>query len=212
MIQIDDAGSGSLIGGTCIGILRIESNQFYYDIIPIKLFNEQNFNKKSYIYYTTQIIKNALDFLNVSKKEQIYICQGYVFENTREYLKEQNYNFVSCKIEDPLQSLIERTFEEYVISLGVPSDFLIYTKYPFHFHRLLKWVYADYNNRIKYCKTGWKSWKKYGCLKTKKYQDKIIKSNYVCLKCGKKIDDNSIVRVIKFTSNMDYYVFLHKNC
>ena len=36
MIHIDDAGSGSLIGGTCIGILRTNDNAYYYEIIPIK--------------------------------------------------------------------------------------------------------------------------------------------------------------------------------
>jgi hypothetical protein len=212
MIQIDDAGSGSLIGGTCIGALRQETNEFYYEIVPVKYYNKENFKKKSYIYYTTDVIKNSLKKLNVDKTEPIYICQGYMFEDAAKYLKENNYNYYSSKIEDPLQTIIERTFEEYAISLGLPKDFILYTKYPFHFHRLLKWVYADYSNRITVCKTGWKSWEKYSNLKTNVYNDKVLKSNFICLKCGIKIPNNSEVKVICFNSNQAHRVFIHKRC
>lgn len=212
MIQIDDAGSGSLVGGTCIGILRKETGEYHYRIIPVHLFNEANFKNKTYIYYTTEVVKNALKKLSVRKKEEILICQGYMFEDTRKFLAREKYSFSSSKIEDPLQSLIEKTFENYTISLGLPRDFISYTKYPFHFHRLLKWVYADYDNRIKLCKTGWKSWQKYRIINVEVYYDKLLKSNFICLRCGKKIPDNSSVKVIKFFSNRQNYVYLHKHC
>jgi hypothetical protein len=212
MIQIDDAGSGSLVGGTCIGILRKETGEYHYRIIPVHLFNEANFKNKTYIYYTTEVVKNALKKLSVRKKEEILICQGYMFEDTRKFLAREKYSFSNSKIEDPLQSLIEKTFENYTISLGLPRDFISYTKYPFHFHRLLKWVYADYDNRIKLCKTGWKSWQKYRIINVEVYYDKLLKSNFICLRCGKKIPDNSSVKVIKFFSNRQNYVYLHKHC
>ncbi len=212
MIQIDDAGSGSLVGGTCIGVLRKETGEYHYEIIPVHLFNEANFKNKAYIYYTTEIVKNALEKLSVTKTERISVCQGYMFEDTRKYLNHENYNFTKTKIGEPLQSLIEKTFENYSISLGLPRDFIAYTKYPFHFHRLLKWVYADYDNRIKLCKTGWKSWHKYSSIQVESYYDKLLKSNFICLKCGRKIPDNSNVKVIKFYSNRYNYVYIHKRC
>jgi hypothetical protein len=212
MIQIDDAGSGSLVGGTCIGALREETGEFYYEIIPVCLFNETNFKSKAYIYYTTTVVKNALKKLSVQKSETIQICQGYMFEDARKYLAKSNYSFCSSKIGEPLQSLIEKTFENYTISLGLPRDFITYTKYPFHFHRLLKWVFADYDNRIKLCKTGWKSWHKYSSISVETYYDKLVRSNFICLKCGEKIADNSSVKVIKFYSNRDNYVYVHRHC
>ncbi len=212
MIQIDDAGSGSLVGGTCIGVLREETGEYYYEIIPVHLFNEDNFKNKLYIYYTTKIVKNAFKKLSVDASEEINICQGYMFEDTRKYLKRKAYDYSNLKIEEPLQSLIEKTFEEYTINLGLPRDFIMYTKYPFHFHRLLKWVYADYNSRIELCKTGWKSWHKYSNIEVDTYYDKLLKSNFICLKCGRKIPDNSSVKVIKFYSNRVNYVYVHKNC
>lgn len=212
MIQIDDAGSGSLVGGTCIGVLRKETGEYYYEIIPVNLFNETNFKNKTYIYYTTEVVKNAFKKLSVKKREKIFVCQGYMFEDTRNFLTQANYNFSNSKIEEPLQTLIEKTFENYAISLGLPRDFMTYTKYPFHFHRLLKWVYADYNNRIELCKTGWKSWHKYSNIDVEVYYDKLLKSNFICLRCGKKISDNSNVKVIKFFSNRCNYVYVHKHC
>ncbi len=69
----------------------------------------------------------------------------------------EGYNYISCKIDEPLQSIIEKTFEDYCLTLGLYSDYLRFNKYPFHFHKILKWVYADYDKRKVYCKTGWKS-------------------------------------------------------
>lgn len=123
-----------------------------------------------------------------------------------------NYNYNNIKISEPLQNIIEKSFEDYSVSLGLPRDFIKFTKYPFHFHRLLRWVYADYNERNKLCKTGWKSWEKYGHLKVDSYYDFIYKCNYYCLKCGKKISDFSNVKVIKYYSNMDNMLYLHKTC
>ena len=78
MIQIDDAGSGSLVGGTCIGILRKETEEYYYEILPVHLFNEYNFKNKSYIYYTTKVVMNALDKLSVNKGKEFMYVRLYV--------------------------------------------------------------------------------------------------------------------------------------
>lgn len=212
MIQIDDAGSGSLVGGTCIGAIRIETGEFYNEVIPVELFNKENFKIKSYIYYATDIVQRSIENLSVEKDEPIHICQGYIFEDARSYLKKNEFNFAKGKIEDPLQTIIEKTFEEYTVSLGLPREFISYTKYPFHLHRILKWVYADFDKRIPLCKTGWKSWSKYGALPMDTYYDKVMKSNYTCLKCGKPIQNNSSVKVMRFVIDRPNYIYLHKHC
>jgi hypothetical protein len=154
LIQIDDAGSGSLIGGTSIGAIRTETEQFYMDIIPTKLYDEKNFKKRLYLKYVIKIIKDAFNTLKPEKDEPIEICQGYMFDEARKYLENQKYIYTNTRIGDPLQTIIEESFENYVISLGLPNDFIKFTRYPFHFHRMLRWVYADYNNRVKLCKNG----------------------------------------------------------
>nr|WP_069649512.1 hypothetical protein [Caloranaerobacter ferrireducens] len=212
MIQIDDAGSGSLVGGTCIGAMRVETGEFYYDIIPIRYYSKENFKNKYYLEHVVTIVKDLFIKLNVDKKEKILVCRGYMFDNLRKWLNNKNYNYESVSIGEPLQTKIETTFEEYMIKLGLPMAFIRYTKYPFHFHKILKWVYADYENRCHLCKTGWKSWEKYGNLKTEVSIQFLNKSNFVCLKCGKSIPNNSVVKVIKYTSNKPTTIYLHKDC
>jgi len=75
----------------------------------------------------------------------------------------------------------------YTMRLGVPEAYLKYTKYPFHFHKLLRWVFADYNNRISLCKTGWQSWAKYEGIQREVHDDVMKYSHIFCLKCGKHI-------------------------
>ncbi len=212
MIQIDDAGSGSLVGGTCIGAMRVETKEFYYDIIPLEYYSKHNFKNKKYLDYVVVIIKEIFNKLDVKKNEVINVCRGYMFDMLREWLEKKEYKYNNVKIIDPLQSKIENAFENYAISLGLPKDYIKYTKYPFHFHRILRWVYADYKNRKKLCKRGWKSWQKYKNLKTKTNYESLSKSNYICFKCGKPIDNNSIVKKITYTTNKKYYIYLHKDC
>lgn len=212
MIQIDDAGSGSLVGGTAVGILRIETNEYMWDVIPIKYFTSPYFENKRYEDYTLSIIKKYLKYLNVDKNEPIEICQGYIFNKTRDFLAKSNYNVKSTKISDPLQSLIESSFIDYCTQIGIPYDYLRYTKYPFHFHKMLRWVFADKKNRVKLCKTAWNSWKKYSDTQLQIHYDYIVTGNYTCLKCGKKINTPSKIKVIEFTTNNKQFIYLHDNC
>ncbi|WP_281426048.1 hypothetical protein [Crassaminicella profunda] len=212
LIQIDDSGSGSLIGGTCIGAMRAETKEYFYDIIPLEFYHSNQFEKKLYLDKVVDIVSSLLETLHVSKDEKIEICRGYMFDKLRIFLKENQYNFSSTSIGEPLQSQVENTFEEYTVSLGLPHEFLTYTKYPFHFHRLLRWVYADYDHRVSLCKTGWKSWKKYGNLDLQIETTYLKHSRYNCLKCWNKINDNTHVKVLKYHSNKPNIIYLHLDC
>lgn len=212
MIQIDDSGSGSLIGGTCIGAMRKETGEYHYEIIPIELYRPNIFDEKVYLDQAVEISKSLLEKLNVSKEEKIEICRGYMFDKVRLWLKDHQYHFISTSIGEPLQTAVESTFESYAVSLGLPEQFLSYTKYPFHFHRLLRWVYADYENRYIVCKTGWKSWKKYGALPVSTSYRVLKKSNYRCLKCGQPIEKDSTAKVLKYISNRPNIIYLHDQC
>lgn len=212
MIQIDDAGSGSLVGGTIIGIIRVETGDYYYEIIPIKCFKSPYFEDKKYDDYSTTIIKRGFKHLSVSKNEPIEICQGYMFNSARQFLKENDYTFENTKIGEPLQSIIEDSFTDYCVGLGIPLNYLDYTKYPFHFHRLLKWVFADFKPREKLCKTAWKSWKKHSIIERNHSTDHIYAGRYYCLKCGNQISVPSKIKTIKYYTNKEHKIYLHTNC
>lgn len=212
MIQIDDAGSGSLVGGSIIGLIRVETGEYYHEVIPIKCFTSPHFENKKYDEYSTKIIKRGFKELSVSKNEPIEICQGYMFISARKFLNENGYNFKSTKIDEPLQSIIEESFTDYCVGLGVPLNYLEYTKYPFHFHRLLKWVFADFKPREKLCKTAWKSWKKHYNIEKTFSTDYIYGGKYYCLKCGNEITVPSKIRTIKFLTNKHHTIYIHPKC
>lgn len=69
MLQIDDAGSGSFVGGTCIGIYKPETNDYYFDIIPIELYSKENFAKKYYLDEALRICIRAIKSFAPSKNE-----------------------------------------------------------------------------------------------------------------------------------------------
>lgn len=213
LIQIDDAGSGSLIGGTIIGMYRIETGEYFDEVIPLKYYSKANMKKKAYLRYVVKIVQRGFKKLNVRKDEPVEICRGYMFDELRKWLDEKNYIWKNTVITGPLQEKVEKSFEEYVISLGFPEAFIKYTKYPFHFHRILKWVYADYDHRKLLCKVGWKSWEKYGNLPLEiEYGYLPSKREYYCLKCGKKLKHSEKVKIIKYESNRPNQIFLHKHC
>ena len=212
MVQIDDSGSGSLIGGTCIGAMRTETGDFVYDFIPIEYYCSDLFLSKRYLAKSSQIVFSLLKKLYLQPGEKVEICQGYMFDHAREKLKEKGISYCSAKIGEPLQSIIEETFQNYALGLGVPIQYVKYTKYPLHFHRILRWVYADYEKRAVLCKTGWKSWKKYGNLNIRTRDDILYSGNYICLKCGKSIQKGSRVKRLEYFSNCPNTIYLHSRC
>lgn len=213
MIQIDDAGSGSLIGGTMIGVYRVETGEYYNEIIPLKYYSKKNMKKKEYLNYVIKIVQNCFNQLKVLKEEPIEICRGYMFDQLRKWLAKEKYIWTNSVITGALQEKVEESFEKYVISLGFPKAFIKYTKYPFHFHRILKWVYADYNKRKNLCKVGWKSWNKYSNLPLKIHYDYLpLNKEYHCLKCGGKLDHDKECKILCFQSNRQNTIYLHINC
>ena len=212
MIQIDDAGSGSFVGGTCIGFYRPETNEYYFDIIPVELYNMGNFKKKLYLDDVLDIAVKAFEALQVSQDETIEICRGYMFERLKSWLTQQGFCWYVTQITGKIQDVVEKNFELYTINLGLPAEYIKYTRYPFHFHKLLRWVFSDFDNRIPLCKVGWKSWQKLKDITPTVSYQKMKHVNFYCLKCGKRIKVGSDVAVMEFFSNKQNYVYLHKGC
>ena len=212
MIQIDDAGSGSFIGGTCIGFYRPETNEYYYEIIPVYLYDLENFVKKTYLQEVVHISERAFKALNVHKSEVIEICRGYMFEYLKKWLDENNYCWYGTQITGRVQEIVEKNYEIYSMYLGLPEAYIKYTQYPFHFHKLLRWVFADYESRIKLCKTGWKSWQKLEGIKPIVMSASAETNNLFCLKCGGYIKYGSKIISLRYMSNRENFVYLHEGC
>jgi hypothetical protein len=211
VIEIDDAGSGSLIGGTGIGLFRRETQEYIFKIIPPVYFQEPYFSQKAYQKNALTIVKNAFRRLEVSRNEPVRVCRGYIFEDLHAWLNVQGYNWRSVKIEGTLQSKVEASFSLYCIQLGLPRDFVQHARFAFGFHRLLKWVFADFDARVKYCKSGWKSWRKWSVVPRTVYPQILDKEMY-CLKCGQVIPRQAPAVILAYETNREWTVPLHPDC
>ena len=212
MIQIDDAGSGSFVGGTCIGFYRPEANEYYFEIIPVELYSLENFKKKLYLDYVVEITTRAFEILSVMPHETIEICRGYMFERLKSYLSKAGFCWYVTQITGKIQEVVEKNFELYTISLGVPSDYIKFTKYPFHFHKLLKWIYSDFDNRIIHCKVGWPSWQNIKDISPAISYETLDSYNFICLRCGKRIKKGTKVKKLILDKSKNGSVYLHIKC
>lgn len=211
MIEIDDAGSGSLIGGTGIGIMRTETKEYIFRLIPLEYFQLPHFPAKIYQKYVIDIVANSFQELKVKDNEPIKVCRGYIFDELRRWLTHEGFVWESTKIEGALQDLVEDSFFRYVVGLGLPLNFVQHARYAFGFHRLLKWVFADFETRSCLCKTGWKSWNKW-CNTKRTFNRGRAKRKGYCLKCGGVIQKNEPVFTLEYYTTKLWTIDLHTSC
>lgn len=160
MIQIDDSGWGSLLGGVMIGMYNTETKKFIAKLIPIKYFQGELFKKQKYKDEAIKIFLTS--YVKLGDVDDIQICRGYVLDGLYKFLTGPGWTLkISRKeIVDPLQSLLEAKFAKHLIKCGVPKG--SGGAHCLSFDDQLNWIKED-PKRIKYVKTGWNSWReKYG--------------------------------------------------
>ena len=159
-IQIDDQGWGTPVGGVGIIVLRKETGEMHYDIIPIEDFRVDTFKKKTYLASAKNIVEQGFVKLNIRRDEDIEICSGCIHDKTAEWLKNEGYKFIVTKINGLAQQKGEELFIEYLRGLGIPNPPGIVNEtvdeYKAQFFYLMDWVREDPQGRKYLCKTGWK--------------------------------------------------------
>ncbi|MCX9013487.1 MAG: hypothetical protein OIN89_01610 [Candidatus Methanoperedens sp.] len=159
-IQIDDQGWGAPVGGVGIIVLRKETNEIHYDIIPIDHFRLKAFKKKTYLEGAREIVEDGVRKLNVAKDEEIEICSGCIHDSSARWLEDEGYNVTVTRIDGYAQQAGENMFNEYLRELGVPNPPPIVEEtvdeYKAQFFYLMDWVREDMKGRKHLCKTGWK--------------------------------------------------------
>ena len=158
-IQIDDQGWGTPVGGVGIIVVRKDTGDIHYDIVPIELFDLMNFKKKTYMDSARGIVEQGFIKLKVTKDEEIEICSGCIHDKTAKWLNDEGYNFKVMKIDGNAQLKGEQLFIEYLRSLGVPNPPAIVEEtvdeYKAQFFYIMDWVRKDPEARKPLCKTGW---------------------------------------------------------
>lgn len=158
-IEIDDSGTGDLIGDAFIGFLRKETGELIIKNLPLELFKNENWKTKKPFEVVVDLVKDGLKELNFDQsKEKILLCRGNIFDRVRIYFEEVGIKFEPAIIEGKLQDAVEGKLVEHLRELGVSSKNLTKKSGAKRFFILFNWVARDFYNREQFVKNGFKRW------------------------------------------------------
>jgi len=159
-IEIDDAGTGDLVGDAFIGLRDANTGKTIFRSVPVGLYNEENKGEDQPKKHILKIVIDGLKALNHTKGDRILLCRGNCFDVVREYFDEKNIYYEPAKVEGELQDAVEGRFIQHLRKLGVRSGNLTTDSGIQRYFILFNWVCQDFPNRERYVKTGFPAWKK----------------------------------------------------
>jgi len=159
-IEIDDSGTGDLLGDAFIGFRRIETDKIIFKTIPVEMFNKINWKNKMPYKMVVNLVKSGLKELNFHKEsEKVLLCRGNIFDQVRNYFDEMGINYEPAIIEGKLQDAVEGRLVSHLRNdLGVRSKNLTTESGKKRFFVLFNWLCQDFFKREKYVKSGFKKW------------------------------------------------------
>lgn len=170
-IEIDDAGTGDLVGNAFIGFRDTENGKIIFQSVPVGLYNEENRDDDQPKKHIVKIVIKALKKLNHSKRDRILLCRGNCFDLLREYFTENDIYYEPAIIEGELQNAVEGRFIQHLRKLGITSRNLTIESGIQRFFISFNWVCQDFPNREQFVKKGFPSWKrKWRKIAIKKYE------------------------------------------
>ncbi|TFF96440.1 MAG: hypothetical protein EU544_00625 [Promethearchaeota archaeon] len=169
-IEIDDAGTGDLVGDAFIGFRDTESGKVIFRSVPVGLYNKDNRENDRDKKHILKVVKEGLKALHHRKGDRILLCRGNCFDLVREYLNENNIYYEPAIVEGELQDEVEGRFVQHLRKLGVSSNNLTTESGAKRYFILFNWVCRDFPNRERYVKTGFPSWgRKWRKIAQKRY-------------------------------------------
>ncbi len=159
-IEIDDSGTGDLIGNAFLGLFRRETGELIFRTLSVELFKEENWKNKKPLEKAVELVKDGLRELNFNKDNEIIkLCRGNIFDQVRFYFIEEGINYEDTIVEGKLQDAVEGKLINHLRNdLGVRSKQLTKKSGAKRFFVLFNWVCYDFYNREKYVKSGFKKW------------------------------------------------------
>ena len=159
-IEIDDAGTGDLVGDAFIGFRDTETGKIIFQSVPVGLYNEENKDDDRPNIHIVNVIIKALRKLNHEKGDRILLCRGNCFNLVREFFNENDIYYEPAIVEGELQDAVEGRYIQHLRRLGVSSYNLTKESGIQRYFILFNWVCQDFPNRERFVKTGFPSWKK----------------------------------------------------
>ena len=159
-IEIDDAGTGDLVGDAFIGLRDASTGKIIFQSVPVKLYNEENKSDDAPRKHILKVIIKTLKLLNHNENDRILLCRGNCFDLVRQYFEENEIFYEPAIVEGELQDAVEGRFLQHLRRLGVKSRSLTMDSGIKRYFILFNWVCRDFPNRERYVKTGFPAWKK----------------------------------------------------
>ena len=159
-IEIDDSGTGDLVGDAFIGFYRKDMDKLIFKTLPLDLFKGENWKNKMPLKITVDLVKEGLEELKFDKnKEKVLLCRGNIFDDVRAYFIEKGILYEAAIIEGKLQDAVERRLVNHLRNdLGIRSKKLTIKSGARRYFVLFNWVSYDFYKREKYVKSGFKKW------------------------------------------------------
>ncbi|MFX1571103.1 MAG: hypothetical protein ACFFCV_22415, partial [Promethearchaeota archaeon] len=195
-IEIDDAGTGDLVGDAFIGFRDTENGNILFQSVPVGLYNEENKDNDRPKKHIVKIVIEVLRELNHSKEDRILLCRGNCFDLVRDYFSENEIYYEPAIIEGKLQDAVEGRFIQHLKKLGVNSRNLTKESGIQRYFILFNWVCRDFPNREQFVKTGFPSWKK-------KWR-KIAMKRYMNSKRAKTRKEEKVKRRANTINNLSF--------
>ncbi|MHA1436405.1 MAG: hypothetical protein ACTSPD_02405 [Promethearchaeota archaeon] len=174
-IEIDDAGTGDLIGNAFIGFHVVETGKIIFRSVPVGLYNEANLKKNMPKKKILELVIDALKVLKFDKEtDKILLCRGDCFDLVREYFEKENIKYQPKIIDGKLQDAVEGRYVAHLRKLGVNSKNLTIKSGARRYFILYHWLCRDFYNREKFVKSGFKKWRKINRIRAIEKYEKLI--------------------------------------
>jgi len=212
IIEIDDAGTGSLVGGLVIAIRK--GDNYIHRIIPVKVFQDRKLYFKLKDMIAETVLK-MLEEINLNERsDEILLCQGDIFSKTAMKLEEAGIKYTLGSINSTLQDYVETAFDLHLTTLGVPRNLIKKLKdYRDYTLELIKWVIINLDKRKKHVKSLYPIWeKKWSKSEIIREEIKSDRNRY-CINCGDTIRKGEpIYKITIITPQGRYRAFTHSEC
>ena len=159
-IEIDDAGTGDLVGDAFIGFRETETGKIIFQAVHVGLYNEDNKNDNRQNKEIVKLVLKGLKALNHNKSDRILLCRGNCFDLVREYFDKNNIYYEPAIVEGELQDAVEGRYIQHLRKLGITSKNLTKDSGIQRYFIQFSWICQDFPNRERFVKTGFPSWKK----------------------------------------------------
>ena len=180
-IEIDDAGTGDLVGDAFIGFRDSETRKIIFQSVPVGFYNEGNKYGDRPKKHIVNVVIKGLKALNYGKGDRILLCRGDCFDLVREYFKENNIYYEPAIIEGDLQNAVEDRYLQHLRTLGITSRNLTVESGAKRYFISFDWVCRDFPNRERFVKIGspsWgKKWRKIALERYEKYQGSKVRDS-----------------------------------